>query len=100
MLTTKEATLNRSQRDEAAPIEERPLANALRHAVDAWNRGDLTAYLDVYHPSVVLHGAPPGRDGVRLTYERIWRLFPGSTLELDDLIVEGDRLACRYTWAG
>lgn len=69
------------------------VAKGLRRAIDAWNRGDLAAYLEIYDPNVVLHGAPPGLDGVRATYERIWRLFPGSTLELDES--RATRTTCR-----
>lgn len=75
-------------------------AAVLRRAIDAWNAGDFAGYMEIYDPGITLHGAPPGIDGVRSMYQRMWRLFPGSRLELEDVITEGDKLACRYTWRG
>jgi predicted ester cyclase len=73
-------------------------AAVLEQAIGAWNRADLAGYLELYDEAVVLHGVPPGIDGVRSMYEGVWRAYPGSQLALDEVIVQGDRLACRYTW--
>ena len=73
-------------------------AQALERAVAAWNRGDLNVYLDLYDADVVLHGLPRGIAGVRSMYEGVWRAYPNSSLTLDDVIVQGEKLACRYTW--
>lgn len=70
----------------------------LQRAIDDWNRGELEAYLRLYAPDVLLHGVAPGIDGVRHMYASVWRAYPGSQLTLEDVIVEGERLACRYTW--
>jgi predicted ester cyclase len=58
----------------------------------------MPGYLELYDEAIVLHGVEPGIDGVRSMYEQVWERYPGSHLTLDDVIVEGDRLACRYTW--
>jgi predicted ester cyclase len=74
------------------------LAAVLQRAIDSWNRAELDAYLELYGPGVILHGVPPGIEGVRRMYAGVWRAYPGSQLTLEDVIVEGNRLACRYTW--
>lgn len=75
-------------------------ATVLEQAVRDWNRGDLAAYLRLYDEHVILHGLAPGIDAVRSMYAGMWRIFPNSELALDDVIAEGDKLACRYTWRG
>jgi predicted ester cyclase len=80
-------------------MAENENAAALHRAIDAWNRADLDAYMELYLDDIVLHGVPAGIDGVRAMYSSVWRRYPGSALTIEDVIVEGDRLACRYTWA-
>ena len=75
-------------------------AAVLRRAIDDWNAENLVGYMELYDPAITLHGASPGIDGVRSMYEGMWRAFPGSRLMLDDVITQGDKLACRYTWRG
>jgi len=70
----------------------------LKQAIDDWNGDDLSRYMRLYDPDVVLHGLPPGIDSVRAMYEGVWAAFPGSRLTLDDVLAEDDKVACRYTW--
>jgi predicted ester cyclase len=76
---------------------------ALRVAVDHWNRGDLEQYLRLYADEVIIHGyggPEPGLPSVRHLYEAWWQAFPGSQLVLDDTIAVGDKVACRFRIAG
>lgn len=73
-------------------------AATLDQAIQEWNRGDLDSYLRLYAPDIVLHGLESGIESVRRMYAGVWRIYPGSRLTLEDVIVEGERLACRYTW--
>jgi predicted ester cyclase len=59
-------------------------------------------YLKLYDPSIVLHGygLPPGIDAVRAHYDRLWSAFPDVTLQIDDILESGDRLANRFTISG
>ena len=75
-------------------------ATALATAVAAWNRGDLDGYLELYDPQILLHGLEPGIDSVRAMYRGMFAFYPGSQLTLEDVLVDGDRLACRYTVRG
>lgn len=71
-----------------------------QHAVDNWNNGDLAKYLDLYDPTVVLHGfppgLPPGNAGAKVFYEGIWAAFPQPRLIVHDVLADGDKLACRF----
>jgi len=83
-------------------------AHALRTALGYFQRGfdDPAAaepYFELYDPGVVLHGFPPGVegvDGLRGMYGEIWGALPGGRLHLDDVISEGDRVACRLHISG
>lgn len=70
----------------------------LEQAISDWNNDNLSGYLRLYDAGAVLHGLSPGIDSVRAMYEGVWATFPGSRLFLDDVVAEGDKVACRYTW--
>ena len=73
---------------------------ALAQAIENWNRGNLAAYTEIYDPNVVLHGfppdLPPGRAGAKLFYDGLWAGFARPRLLIQDVIAEGDQLACRF----
>ena len=74
--------------------------DVLRRAIDHWNAGDLDGYLALYAGDVFLHSVPPdfppGVEGVKRMYSGMWASHPGSTIEIEDLFGEGDKVACRY----
>src|SRR6185437_8799768 len=78
----------------------------LRRFVDeVWNGGDLDAVERFIAPSYVRHdpGLPMevrGPEGVRQVVSVYRTAFPDLHLELEDLLVEGDRLALRLTGTG
>lgn len=75
----------------------------LRRAIEAWNRGDLDAYLELYDGGITLHGYSPqpmDKATVRGFYSMLSAAFPGSQLTIDDEIVDGDRVALRFTQRG
>lgn len=72
----------------------------LERAIERWNAGDLPGYLELYDANAVPHGLPgvePGLESIRGYYEALWVAFPGSRLTLDDVVAEGDEVACRFT---
>jgi len=72
---------------------------ALGWARESWNRGDLSAYLELYDADVLLHGyagVEPGLPSVRRFYEEFWSAFPGSQLAFEDIIAAGDKVVCRF----
>ena len=70
----------------------------LERAIEDWNRGDLEAYMKLYSGDVRLHGLPPGIAAVQAMYEGMWKAFPGSRLVLEDIVSQGEKVACRYTF--
>ena len=75
----------------------------LERAIASWNRGDWAQYLRLYSDDVVLHGyadLEPGIANVRRFYEAWWAAFPASQLILEDAVVAGDRVACRFRITG
>jgi predicted ester cyclase len=82
---------------------DRSNREVLERAIASWNRGDLAQYLRLYSDAVVLHGyadVKPGMANVRRFYEGWWAAFPASQLILDDAVVAGDRVACRFRITG
>ena len=73
----------------------------LRRAIEKWNQGDLTGYLEHYDANVVLHGFPPGLPlgvaGAKLFYDQLWGAFPAPQLTLDEVMSQGDKVACHFT---
>jgi predicted ester cyclase len=83
------------------PVEKN--SEALEQAKTQWNLGDLRGYLQLYDPSVVLHGyagVGPGFEGVQRFYESFWAAFPGSKLSFEDTFGSGDKLVCRFVMRG
>lgn len=76
-----------------------PMKEALLRAQQAWNRGDLDSYLELYHPEIRLHGygpTPMGKAEVRSFYAAFFESFPGVRLEFDEMITEGATLMLRF----
>lgn len=73
----------------------------LQRAIERWNHGDLDGYLGLYAPRILLHSVPPGFpsgvEGVKKMYQGMWSTFPGSTIEVEDVFGQGEKVACRYT---
>jgi predicted ester cyclase len=76
-----------------------PMRTALTTAGDAWNRGDLERYLELYHPDITLHGYSPepmGKSAVRGFYRAFFEAFPGVQLAFDAIVSEGSLLMVRF----
>jgi predicted ester cyclase len=76
----------------------RKLERALEHFSDPATR---RSYFEIYDPECVLHGYPgvaPGKAGIEAFYEAFWQAFPDVTIAADDVLEEGDRVACRFTF--
>ncbi|MGH2463674.1 MAG: nuclear transport factor 2 family protein [Candidatus Limnocylindria bacterium] len=81
-------------------MSEASSGKLLESAIAAWNRGDHDAYMELYHDDVVLHtarGELRGAASVRAMYDDVWAAYQ-SRLEIDDLIADDPRVACRYRW--
>jgi steroid delta-isomerase-like uncharacterized protein len=80
------------------------LRAVVANAVGRFNdRADRLGFLEAYSPDVVLHGYPSGMngvDGLRRFHGALWDAFPDARIDVDDTIVEGDRVALRYRLTG
>lgn len=69
-------------------------------ALDRANAGDLAGYLDLYSDDVVFGGVTPepmDKAGVVAFHENFYGAFPGTQVEVLDLVETGDRVAARAT---
>lgn len=76
---------------------------ALDRAVDAWNAGNLGAYLRLYREDITLHGYAPepmGKDDVRVFYEAVHAGITGNHLEIHETLWDGDACTLRFTMSG
>jgi predicted SnoaL-like aldol condensation-catalyzing enzyme len=73
----------------------------LREAVAALNEGRPEDYLALFEPEARLHGFPAGIEDVDALcrfHAATADTFPDAAVTLDDAVVEGDRVATRFTW--
>jgi len=52
----------------------------------------------VCHPS--LPGMPPGLEGMKQSHTLTSKAFPDMQAKLEDMLAEGDKIACRWTATG
>jgi predicted ester cyclase len=61
------------------------------------------AYLRLYDERIVLHGYPPGVEGLggaRAFYDAFWEALPDGRLIAEDVIARSDRIAARFRLTG
>ena len=63
-----------------------------------------SSYFDFYDDSLIIHGFPPNfpanKEGFKQFIYLLWKAFPDIKITFDDIIVEGNKVACRYNLAG
>lgn len=61
-------------------------------------------YFELYNENCIFHGyppeLPPGLEGAKLFYHAIWNAFPDCFLQAEDILIDGDKMACRYNLKG
>jgi ketosteroid isomerase-like protein len=73
------------------------IVHVVRRAIDAWNRRDLEAALELTHPQCENRSAQAtetvyGREGVAATFRDWFEAFEEYQMEPEDFIVSGDRV--------
>ena len=68
--------------------------------VEAVNQGDLDASLEFTAPDATLNGQPFGREGDRQRSEALAAAFPDLRYEIEDMVVEEDKLVARWRMTG
>src|SRR5258707_6921474 len=76
----------------------------IRHYYDLFNSRSWDSLTDVLPPDVVDHDPAPhegsGSDGIKQTLMAITSAFPDMTITVDDLVVEGSKVADRVQVKG
>jgi steroid delta-isomerase-like uncharacterized protein len=87
-------------------MSEANIKDALQQAlVHLNNLQDRKPYFDLYDDnSLVMHGLPPNlptnKDGLKTFYMGLFQAFPDLNVKFDDVIVEGNKAAARFTMTG
>jgi len=72
------------------------LLRALVHFNDQASR---ESYFDLYAPQAVLHRSPPlqpGLESIKQFYRAYWAAFPDIELVVQNILAEGDLVACSF----
>ena len=76
----------------------------LKRAAQAFNNiADRSAWYDFHDDSVQAHGLGPAaldKAGMKNFYTALWGGFPDLTINIDDLVSEGDKVVWRITASG
>ena len=76
----------------------------LRRAAQEFNKiTDRSGWLDVHAESVKAHGlapAPLDKPGLKGFYGALWAGFPDLTIDIEELVAEGDKVVWRIKAAG
>jgi predicted ester cyclase len=75
-----------------------------RYIEEVWGKGDFAAEQELVAANIVDHNAipgfPPGFAGHHQTVVMLRNAFPDGTNTLEDVIVDGDKVADRHTFRG
>jgi predicted ester cyclase len=83
-----------------------PLREVVRHLADTFNnpQNRESSYFDFYDDSLIIHGFPPNlptnKEGFKQFIYLLWKAFPDIRIMFDDIIIEGNKVACRYNLTG
>ena len=63
-----------------------------------------SSYFDFYDDSLMIHGFPPklptNKKGFKEFIYLLWNAFPDIRIRFEDIIVEGNKVVCRYNLTG
>lgn len=83
-----------------------PLREVVRKLADTFNNPQIreSSYFDFYDNSLKIHGFPPNlpanKEGFKQFIYLLWKAFPDIRIIFDDIIIEGNKVACRYNLTG
>ncbi|HEX8854355.1 MAG TPA: ester cyclase [Thermoleophilaceae bacterium] len=79
-------------------MAEEPRERALRFWEDVFNAHEIDSIGDWVSDDFVNHnaleGTPRGPEGARMAFERMWTAFPDMRFEVEDVIADGNKVAC------
>ncbi len=83
-----------------------PLREVVRKLADTFNnpQNRESSYFDFYDDSLVIHGFPPNlpanKEGFKQFIYLLWKAFPDIRIMFGDMIIEGNKVAGRYSLTG
>jgi predicted ester cyclase len=83
-----------------------PLREVVRKLADTFNnpQNRESSYFDFYDNSFTIHGFPPNlptnKEGFKQLIYLLWNAFPDIRIIFEDIIIEGNKVACRYHLTG
>ena len=91
-------------------VSETPSVKTLRevvlHLEETFNNPEIreSSYFNFYDDSLMIHGFPPNlptnKEGFKQFIYLLWNAFPDIRITFEDIIVEGNKVVCRYNLAG
>jgi predicted ester cyclase len=82
------------------------LRQVVRNLADIFNDPKVreSSYFDFYDDSLVIHGFPPNlptnKEGLKQFIYQLWKAFPDIRINFEDIIIEGNKVVCRYYLTG
>jgi predicted ester cyclase len=82
------------------------LREVVRKLADTFNnpQNRESSYFDFYDDSLIIDGFPPNlptnKEGFKQFIYLLWKAFPDIRIMFDDIIIEGNKVACRYNLTG
>jgi len=83
-----------------------PLREVVRKLADTFNNPQIreSSYFDFYDNSLTIHGfpqnLPTNKEGFKQFIYLLWNAFPDIKIIFEDIIIEGNKVACRYNLTG
>ena len=82
------------------------LREVVRQLADTFNnpQNRESSYFNFYDDSLIIHGfpsnLPTNKEGFKQFIYLLWKAFPDIRIMFDDIIIEGNKVACRYNLTG
>jgi len=82
------------------------LREVVRKLADTFNNPQIreSSYFNFYDNSLMIHGFPPNlpanKEGFKQFIYLLWKAFPDIRIMFHDIIIEGNKVACRYILTG
>jgi predicted ester cyclase len=82
------------------------LREVVRKLADTFNnlQNRESDYFDFYDDDLIIYGFPPNlpanKEGFKQFIYLLWNAFPDIRITFEDIIIEGNKVACRYNLTG
>ena len=82
------------------------LRGVVRRLADTFNDPQRreVSYFDFYDDSLTFHDFPPNqtanKEGFKEFIYLLWKAFPDIIITFEEIIIEGNKVACRYNLSG